>query len=100
MYHSVSQFGELATVPTVGGSYKVASYALQFVDVVAVAFWALMQVFGSILIAAVHAAVAVVVHRAVANVVLVHQVNDIHNCLGVVGGVTVNLYIEDVTTAA
>ena len=58
-----------------------------------------MQVIGRIFIAAVHAAVAVVVYRAVSNVVLVHQVHNVHDGLRVVGGIAVNLHIEDVSTA-
>ena len=42
------------------------------------------------------AAVAVVVHGAVADVVLVHQVHDLHDGLRVVGGVAVDLHVEDV----
>ena len=40
------------------------------------------------------------VHRAVANVVLVHQVNYVHDGLWVVGGIAVNLNIKDVSTAS
>jgi hypothetical protein len=100
MHYSVVELGKFATVPTVGCSYKVACDALQLVDVVTVALRALMQIFGGVLISAVQATVTVMVHRAVANVVLVHQVNDVHDGLWVVGGITVNLNIKDVSTAS
>ena len=49
-----------------------------------------------ILVAAVHAAVTIVVHRAIAHVQLVHHVDHAHDDLWVVGGITVNLHVEDV----
>ena len=49
--------------------------------------------------ATVKATVAVVVNRAVTDVILVHHIHHAHYCLGVVCSVTVNLYIEDVATA-
>ena len=97
MDDTVLELGELAAVPAVGGADEVACDALQAVDVVAVAAGALVEVIGSVLIAAIHAAVAVVVDRTVAHVVLVHQVHDIGDGFGIVGGVTVNLDIEDMS---
>ena len=96
MNHTVLEFGEFAAVPSVGGADEVAGDALQAVDVVAVANGALLKTLGSILIAAVHTAVAVVVHRAIAHVVLVHQIHDCRDGLGIVGSVAVNLDVEDV----
>ena len=97
MDYTVLELGELAGVPAVGGTYEVAGDALEGVDVLAVAVRALMEIVVGVLEAAVEAAVAVVVDAAVADVVLVHQVDDLHNGLRVVGGVAVDLYIEDVT---
>ena len=94
------EFSEFATVPSVGCSNKVACDTLQLADVVTVAFGALMQIFGGILISAVQASVTVVVDRTVANVVLVHQVNDVHDSLWIVGSITVNLNVEDVSTTS
>ena len=48
---------------------------------------------------AVHAAVAVVIDRAVADVVSVHQIHDIHYRLRIMCCVTVDLYIEDVSSS-
>ena len=70
MHYAVVEFGELAGVPAVGGAHEVAGDALEFVDSCAVAVWTFLQVFGSVFVAAVHTAVAVVVHGAVADVVL------------------------------
>ena len=50
-----------------------------------------------ILVAAVHTAVAVVVHAAVAHIQLVHHVNHTHNHLWIVSSVAINLYVEDVS---
>ena len=96
MNYAVFELGEFAGVPAVGGTYEVTGDALEGVDVLAVAVRALVQIVFGVLEAAVEAAVAVVVHAAVADVVLVHQVDNLHDGLGVVGGVAVNLYIEDV----
>ena len=96
MDDAVLELGEFAAVPAVGGADKVAGDALQAVDVVAVAVGAFLESVGGILVAAIHAAVAVVVHRAVAHVVLVHQVHDIGDGFGIVGGIAINLHIEDV----
>ena len=96
MDNAVLELGELAAVPAVGGADQVASDALQAVDVVTVAAGALVKVLGGILVAAIHAAVTVVVHRAIAHVVLVHQINDMGNSLGVMGGIAIDLDIEDV----
>ena len=72
VYYTVAEFGKLAAVPAVGGTNQITSDALQLVDVGAVALRALVQIFGCVLVSAVHAAVAVVVHRAVTDIVLVH----------------------------
>ena len=57
--------------------------------------WTFLQVFGSVFVATVHTAVAVVVHGAVADVVLVHQVHHVGNGFRVVGGIAVDFHIED-----
>lgn len=93
----VVKLGELAGVPAVGRADEVAGDALKRVDVVSVAVRALLEVRFGALVAAVEAAVAVVVDGTVADVVLVHQVHDAHDGLGVVGRVAVDLDIEDVT---
>ena len=99
MHYTVVELGKFATVPSVGCTYKVACDALQLVDVVTVALRALMQIFGGVLISAVQATVTVVVDRAVANVVLVHQVNDVHDSLWVVGGIAIDFDVEDVSAS-
>ena len=98
MDDAVLELGKFAAIPTVGGADEVTSDALQSVDIMTVAVGALLKALGGILVAAVHATVAVVVDRAVTHVVLVHEVHNIGNCLGVVGGITVNLDVEDVAT--
>ena len=62
MYHPVLEFGQLCTVPTAGRSYEVAGDALELVDLCALAVRTFLEVLVSILKAAVHAAVAVVIH--------------------------------------
>ena len=63
-----------------------------------VAFGTLLQVFGSIFIPAIHAAVTVMVDRTIAHIMLIHQVYNVHDGLGIVRSVAVNLYIEYVAT--
>ena len=48
---------------------------------------------------AVHAAIAIVVYRAVADVILVHQVYDVHDGLRVVGRISINFDVEDVSSS-
>ena len=100
MDNSVIQLCQFRAVPTLGCTYEVTSDTLQAVNLCRLASWTLLQLLLGILIAAIHTAVAVVVHRAVADVVLVEKVYDIHNRLWVVSCVTVNLHIEDVTTTS
>ena len=99
MHYAVVEFGEFAGIPAVGGAHQVAGDALQFVDVVAVAVRTFGEMVGCVFVAAVHTAVAVVVHRAVAYVVFVHQVHHMGNGFGIVGGIAVNFHIEDVAAA-
>ena len=99
MRHSVFQFGEFGTIPTVGCSDEVSRDALEAVDVRASAIGAVLDVSVSALVAAVHAAVAVVVYGAVAHVVFVHEVDEVHYGLRVVRGVAVNLDVEDVAAS-
>lgn len=62
MYHAVAELGELATVPAAGRADEVAGDALELVDVLSAAVRALGEALLGVLEAAVHAAVAVVVH--------------------------------------
>ena len=99
MDDAVLEFSKFTAIPAVGSADEVTCDALQAVDVVTMALGTLVEVFGCILVAAIHTAVAVMVHRTVAHVVFVHQINHVRNGLGVVGSVTVNLHIENVSTA-
>ena len=59
---TVAELGELAAVPTACGTYEVTCDALELVDVLATAVRTLCKSLLCVLISAVHAAVAVVVH--------------------------------------
>ena len=96
---AVVEFGELGVVPAVGRADEVAGDALQTVDGFAAAFGADFEILAGVFVAALHAAVAVMVDRAVADVVFVHQVDDVRDGLGIVGGVAVDLDVEDVAAA-
>ena len=98
--HAVGKFGELGGVPPVSGTHEVAGYALQAVDAAAVASRTFVEPFGGVLVAAVEATVAVMVHGAVADVVAVHKVDNVADGLGVVSGVAVDLDIEDMAAAS
>lgn len=65
----------------------------------AVAFRTFFKGFRRVFISALHAAVAVVVDRAITDVVFVHQVNHIADCFRVVGCVTVDFDVEDVAAS-
>ena len=97
--HAVVKFGKLGVVPAVCRSDKIACDALQAVDDVRMTAGTFLQICRRVLIAALHAAVTVVVYRAVADVVFVHQVNDIGYGFRIVGGVAVYFHIEYVTAA-
>ena len=97
MHHAVSKFCEFCTVPAACRTYEVAGDALQLVNLRSLAVRTFLEVGISVFISAVHAAVAVVVHRAIADVVLVHEIDDGHDGLRVVGRIAVNLHIEDVS---
>ena len=72
MNHAVVKFGEFAGVPTIGSANEVTCDTLKGIDVVAMAMRTLGKTVSGIFIAAVEAAVAIMVDRAVANVVFVH----------------------------
>ena len=97
MRHTVVELGEFTRVPTVSGTHEIARDTLQFVDVRRTALRAFLQMVVCILIAAVHAAVAVVVDGAVAHVELIHHIHHAHDDLRVMGGITVDLHVEDMS---
>ena len=99
MDYSIVQLGEFGGVPSVSGAYEVACDALEAVDCRASAFRACFGVVRGILMAAVHAAVAVVVDGAVSDVVAVHEVYDVGYCLWIVCGVAVYFHIEYMAAA-
>ena len=99
MYYAIFEFGELGIVPAVGGADEIAGDTLDVVDMMAVTHGTLCQAGLGILISAVHATVTVMVDRAVTDVVFVHQIYDVADSLGVMGGVAIYLYIEDVAAA-
>ena len=59
---TVAELGELAAVPAACGTYEVTCDALELVDVLTAAVWTFGESLLCVLISAVHAAVAVVVH--------------------------------------
>ena len=98
--NAVIQLCQFCLVPTLGSTYEVTCDALKFVYALVTALGTYRQLGLGILVAAVHTAVAVVIYRAVADIVLVHQIYDIHNRLRVVCRIAINLDVEDVTTAS
>ena len=89
MRHTVVELGEFTRVPTVSSTHEVTRDALQLIDVGTATLRAFLQMVVCILIAAVHAAVAVVVDGAVAHVELIHHIHHAHDDLRVMGGITV-----------
>ena len=62
VHHAVPELSELSAVPSACRSHEVSCDSLQLVNLLASAVRALLHVLLGILISAVHAAVAVVVH--------------------------------------
>ena len=79
MDDAVFKLGELRIVPTVSRTDKIAGYTLEAIDVVTVAIWTFFKILLRVLISAVHAAVAVMVDGSIADVVPVHQIDNIGN---------------------
>ena len=100
VHYTIFKFCELGIVPSVGRAYEIARDTLYVVDIVAVTLGTLGEIFLSILVAAIHATVTVVIDRAIADVILIHEINDITDSLGVVGSIAVNLHIEYVTASS
>ena len=98
MYHAVTELCELSSVPAAGCSNKITCDSLKLVNVLSTAVRAFHKSFLRILETAVHASVSVVVYRAVSDFVFVHEVNDGHDCLRIMGCVSVDLNVEDVST--
>ena len=97
--NSVIQFSQFSLVPTFSCSHQITSDALQTVNVLACTSWAGFQIFACILVTTVHATIAIVIYRTITNIVLVHQVYDVHDRFGIVCCVAVDFYVEDVTAA-
>ena len=96
MGDTILEFGKFAAVPTIGSTYEIAGDTLQTVNVVTTALWANLLVLDGILMAAVHATVAVVVHRTIAHIEFVHQIDHLADSLRIVGSIAIDLDIEDV----
>lgn len=94
MYDTVVELGEFCFVPAVGRSYEVAGDSLQAVDGMAAAVRTCFEFGRSILVSAVHAAVACMVDRAVSDIVGVHKVYNRRYGIGIVGRISINLHIE------
>jgi hypothetical protein len=99
VHNSVIQFSKFSAIPPISRSHKITRNALQPVNIGTSAVGALLQVRLGILVAAIHTAIAIVVDRAIANVIFIHQVYDILNGLRVMRGIAINLHIEDMTSA-
>ena len=100
MHYAVAEFGELSAIPAAGGSYEITGDTLKLVDVVAAAVRTFGQTLLCVFEAAVHAAVTVVIDRTVSDVVSVHEVYDAHYRFRIVSRVSVDLYIEDVSSSS
>lgn len=99
MHHTVIKLGKFAGVPTVGSADEITRdtlYSLKFHS----AFRAYRLILVGILITAFRAMVTVVVDRAVSDVILIHHIDDLHDSLLIMSGITVNLHIEDVSAAS
>ena len=73
MNHTVIELCQFGLIPTVGGTYEITGDALESVDIVATAIWALVHYFLGIFISAIHATVACVVYRTITDIELIHH---------------------------
>lgn len=96
--NTVVELCELGTVPAVGCTDKVARDSLQTVDVGASALGTNREVLDGILMSAIHTTVSIVVDRAVADIVLIHQIDYLRDSLGIVSCVTIDLHVEDMAS--
>ena len=97
---AVIELGQFRAIPTLGGTYKVARDALQLVYMGTTTLGTSGEFLVCIFVSTLHATIAIVIHRAVTNVVLVHEIDDIHDSLRVVGSIAINLNIEDVSATS
>lgn len=100
MDYAVVQLGQLRAVPTVGSTYQIAGDALQAVDAFASALRTFIQTSLGVFVATIHTAVAVVINGTIADVILVHHIYHTHDDFRIVRSVTINFYIEDMTTTS
>ena len=98
MYNSVVKFGKFAGIPAVSCTDQITGDTLYGLEL-RVAFRTFMLILIRILISAFGTVVAVMVYRSVTHVILVHEVNDLHDRFLVMGGIAVNLHIEDMSAA-
>ena len=99
MHDSVVEFGYLTAVPAIGRTYQITRDTLENIDIMRVANRTFGQTFSCILISAIHAAVAIVVHRTIADIIFVHQIHDLHDGFGIVRSITIDFHIENMATA-
>ena len=99
MRHAVIKLRKLCVVPSVGSTYQISRDALQPVDIAAAAMWAHCHLSLRILISAIHAAVTVMINRAVADIIFVHHVDNPHYHLWVMSGIAINLDIENMSAS-
>ncbi len=72
---------------------------MQLVNLVAATFGTCVEVFLCILITAIHAAVAVMVDRTIADIIGVHEVYDVGDGLWVVRGISIYFHIENMASS-
>ena len=96
MGDTILEFGEFGRVPALRGTDKVAGDALE--DIRTATLRTDFHVRIRILIATLHAAVAVVVHRTVTHIEAVHHIDHAHDGRRIVGGIAIDLDVEDMTT--
>lgn len=98
MGDTILEFSKLGRVPALRGTDEVAGDALEAVDIRTATLRTDFHVRIRILIATLHAAVAVVVHRTVAHIEAVHHIDHAHDGRRIVGGIAIDLDVEDMTT--
>ena len=95
--NSIFQFGKLTGIPSVGSADKITGDSLDSFKRCA-AFRTVMLILQCIFISTFRTMVTIMVHGAVTHIVFIHQVYNLHDRFLVVSGITIYLYVEDMSS--
>src|SRR5574344_384119 len=97
MNHAVLQLRQLGTIPPVSRSDKIPRNSLKGIEVMAMTMRTFRKSLSSILITTIQTTVAIMVHTAVTDIVLIHKIDNIHDSLRIMGSIPVDFHIENMS---